>query len=174
MAELDSMLVAGCLSLSTPSGSSGMWTGERRLLSRESASRKELDTASRDDCFSSGDSDEFPKDSWELFCNGTWALWEDPGLEGCLDDEIEGDWRRRVPREAGGGARYLGFWVAKPARRREPAGRKARGCVLKSDMGRNGKGGACRMINEGLAAQTMTIYCIIIVKQWLLITKKRV
>lgn len=43
MPEFVRMLAAGCLSLSTPEGSSGMWTGESKLLSSSLVSRKASD-----------------------------------------------------------------------------------------------------------------------------------
>ena len=63
--ECESRLAAGCFSFSTPSGSSGILTGVKRLLSSTLVSRNELDTASIEDCFPSAD--------WaaceELLCN---------------------------------------------------------------------------------------------------------
>ena len=53
--ECESRFAAGCFSLSTPSGSSGILTGVRRLLSSTLVSRNELDTASIEGCFPSSD-----------------------------------------------------------------------------------------------------------------------
>lgn len=47
------MLAAGCRSLSTLFESSGIKTGERRLLFSEEASRRAVETASTEDCFGS-------------------------------------------------------------------------------------------------------------------------
>ena len=53
--ECERRLAAGCRSLRTPSGSSGILTGVKRLLSSALASRKELETASMEDCFPTED-----------------------------------------------------------------------------------------------------------------------
>ena len=53
--ECESRFAAGCFSFSTPSGSSGILTGVKRLLSFTLVSRSELDTASIEDCFPSAD-----------------------------------------------------------------------------------------------------------------------
>lgn len=87
------MLVAGCFSLSTPSGSSGMWTGERRLLSWEFASRRALEILAIDVFFSArvrgGNSEGFAM-----------------GFEDC--DEGAGDLEGVLARGTGtrGGERY--------------------------------------------------------------------
>lgn len=49
MAELTRIFAAGCLSLSTPSGSSGTWTGDSRLLSSGFVSCNAFETASMED-----------------------------------------------------------------------------------------------------------------------------
>lgn len=56
--ELARMVAAGWLPLSTLSGSSGIWTGERRLLFSTDASWRAVEIASTEDCFASGGCDE--------------------------------------------------------------------------------------------------------------------
>lgn len=106
----------------TPLGSLGIWTAEARLL--ESELRRALDTASSEDSCSFGGSGGFFGGVEEL--SGC--------LEGRLVCGIEGGRRRRVPRGAGGIALHLGFDVAKPARSKEPDGRRGHGCMLKGGM----------------------------------------
>ena len=125
IAEFDRMLVAGCFSLSTPLGSSGTWTAERRLLEEASAFCRAPDTTSREDCFSFRASGDLFKGCLEL-C----------GCLGCrLDTGIGGGGRRRLRRGAEGGRPPgRGFDVANPALSNDPDERRARGWMFVGGM----------------------------------------
>ena len=67
-------------------------------------------------------------------CDWPGTLWGSLELWGRFDIGLGGGGGRTEPRGPGGNARYRGFDVANPARRNEPDGRSARGCILKGSI----------------------------------------